>query len=112
VPRHPENRQLWCYGLEEKPRGFQVLPRRWVVERTFSRGWGRRGGSGQGLRAIAGDRGGHDLVGHEPHHMLRRLVSARSAEMPYEGLMKAALRPFAKQFLEEEFSEVHIQNSA
>jgi hypothetical protein len=78
----------------------QVLPRRWVVERTFSRGWGRRGGSGQGLRAIAGDRGGHDLVGHEPHHMLRRLVSARSAEMPYEGLMKAALRPFAKQFLE------------
>ncbi len=35
VPHHPE-RQLWRYGLEEKPRGFQVLPRRWVVERTFA----------------------------------------------------------------------------
>ena len=30
------DRQLWRYGLEEKPRGFQVLPRRWVVERTFA----------------------------------------------------------------------------
>ena len=35
VPYHRE-RQLWRYGLEEKPRGFQVLPRRWVVERTFA----------------------------------------------------------------------------
>jgi putative transposase len=35
VPHHPD-RQLWRYGLEEMPRGFQVLPRRWVVERTFS----------------------------------------------------------------------------
>ena len=35
VPHH-RNRQLWRYGLEEKPRGFQVLPRRWVVERTFA----------------------------------------------------------------------------
>lgn len=35
VPHHPD-RQLWRYGLEEKPRGFQVLPRRWVVERTFA----------------------------------------------------------------------------
>ena len=26
----------WRYGLEEKPRSFQVLPRRWVVERTFA----------------------------------------------------------------------------
>jgi putative transposase len=23
-------------ALEEKPRGFRVLPRRWVVERTFA----------------------------------------------------------------------------
>jgi putative transposase len=30
------DRQLWRYGLEEKPRGFRVLPRRWVVERTFA----------------------------------------------------------------------------
>lgn len=36
VVRHPE-RQLWRYGLEEKPRrAFRVLPRRWVVERTFA----------------------------------------------------------------------------
>ena len=35
VPHHPD-RQLWRYGLEHKPRGFQVLPRRWVVERTFA----------------------------------------------------------------------------
>lgn len=36
VPHHP-NRQLWRYGLEEKPRGFQVLPRRLVVKSTFAR---------------------------------------------------------------------------
>jgi putative transposase len=35
VPYH-QDRQLWRYGLEEKPRGFRVLPRRWVVERTFA----------------------------------------------------------------------------
>jgi putative transposase len=35
VPHHPD-RQLWRYGLEEKPRGFRVLPRRWVVERTYA----------------------------------------------------------------------------
>jgi putative transposase len=33
---HHRGRQLWRYGLEEKPRGFLVLPRRWVVERTFA----------------------------------------------------------------------------
>jgi putative transposase len=33
---HHRDRQLWRYGLEEKPRGFGVLPRRWVVERTFA----------------------------------------------------------------------------
>jgi putative transposase len=35
VPYH-QDRQLWRYGLEEKPGGFRVLPRRWVVERTFA----------------------------------------------------------------------------
>lgn len=35
VPRH-RNRQLWRYGFAEKPKGFQVIPRRWVVERTFA----------------------------------------------------------------------------
>jgi putative transposase len=36
VPRHPD-RQLWRHGLEEKPKkAFRVLPRRWIVERTFA----------------------------------------------------------------------------
>ncbi len=35
APSH-RARQLWRYGLEEKPRGFKILPRRWVVERTFA----------------------------------------------------------------------------
>ena len=35
VAHHPE-RQLWRYGLEEEPRGFRVMPRYWVVERTFA----------------------------------------------------------------------------
>ena len=34
-PRHPD-RWLWRYALEEKPCGFQVLPRRWMIERTFA----------------------------------------------------------------------------
>ena len=42
VPQHPD-KQLWRYGLKEKPQGFQVLPRRWVVERTFAwLGYARR----------------------------------------------------------------------
>ena len=36
VVRHPD-RHLWRYGLEERPKHtFRVLPRRWVVERTFA----------------------------------------------------------------------------
>ena len=35
TPRHPDRRP-WRHGLEEKPRGLQVLPRRWVVGRTFA----------------------------------------------------------------------------
>ena len=36
VVRHPE-RQLGRYGYEDKPaHTFRVLPRRWVVERTFA----------------------------------------------------------------------------
>ena len=27
---------MWRYGLGVKPRGFQVLPRRWVIESTFA----------------------------------------------------------------------------
>lgn len=36
VPHH-RNRQLWRYELEEKLRNFRVLPRRWVMEKTFAR---------------------------------------------------------------------------
>ena len=28
--------ERYAAELEEKPRGFRVLPRRWVVERTFA----------------------------------------------------------------------------
>jgi putative transposase len=35
VPFHRQ-RQAWRYGLEERPAGFHVLPRRWIVERTFA----------------------------------------------------------------------------
>ena len=28
--------QAWRYGPEEKAKGSQVIPRRWVVERTFA----------------------------------------------------------------------------
>jgi transposase len=35
VPTH-RDRHLWRYGLEEKPKGFQVIPRRWLVERTLA----------------------------------------------------------------------------
>jgi putative transposase len=35
VPKH-RDRHLRRYGLEEKPKGFQVIPRRSVVERTFA----------------------------------------------------------------------------
>ncbi len=35
VPRH-RDRHLWRYGLEGRPRGFRVPPRRWVIERTFA----------------------------------------------------------------------------
>jgi len=35
VPFHRQH-QAWRYCLEKKPVGFQVIPRRWVVERTFA----------------------------------------------------------------------------
>ena len=35
VPKH-RDRHLWRYGLEERPKGFRVVPRCWVVERTFA----------------------------------------------------------------------------
>ncbi|WP_431859244.1 transposase [Azospirillum sp.] len=35
VPFHRQ-RQAWRYGLEERPTGFQAIPWRWVVGRTFA----------------------------------------------------------------------------
>jgi len=59
VPHQPDQ-QLWRYGLEEKPRGFKVLPRR------SGRGAdlcvaGSLTAFQQGLRESARDRGCHDL---------------------------------------------------
>ena len=34
--RRRKGKFLLLFGLNEKPEGFQVLPRRWVVERTFA----------------------------------------------------------------------------
>ena len=66
VPYH-RNRQLWRYGLEEKPRGFRVLPRRWVVERTFA--WlGQARRLAKDYERLPETAGGHDLLGNEPDH--------------------------------------------
>jgi transposase len=35
MPKH-RDRHLWRFGLEDKSRGFQVIPRRSAVERTFA----------------------------------------------------------------------------
>jgi putative transposase len=35
IPKH-RDRRLRRYGLEEKPMGFRVVPRRWVLERSFA----------------------------------------------------------------------------
>jgi putative transposase len=40
------DRHLWRHGLEDKPRGFQVIPRRWVVERLSPGFRGRAGSRG------------------------------------------------------------------
>jgi transposase len=39
VAHHPDRQFFWRYGLEEKPRGFLVLPRRWVGSKGPSPGW-------------------------------------------------------------------------
>ena len=36
VAPQQRQRQAWRYGLEEKPKAFQVIPRRWVVGRIFA----------------------------------------------------------------------------
>ena len=73
VPHQPD-RQLWRYGLEEKPRGFKVLPRRWVRGADLCVA-GSLTAFQQGLRKVDGDRGGDDLRRDE-QLMLRRLARA------------------------------------
>ena len=63
VPHHPD-RQLWRYGLEEKPRGFLG------VASPLGRGADLRvaglvAAVQQGLREVARDRGGDDLRSDE-----------------------------------------------
>ena len=54
-------------GLGEGPKGFRVIPQRWVVERAFA--WlGQAKAAVQGSGEAAGDRSGHDLPGDGPHH--------------------------------------------
>jgi len=46
--------ELQVVKRTDKEKGFQVVPKRWVVERTF--GWlGRLSPTEQGLREVAGD---------------------------------------------------------
>ena len=65
IPRH-RDRQLWRYGPEEKPRGFQVIPRRWVDERTSA--WLGQSRRLARPRTPAGHRRGDDPRRHEPDH--------------------------------------------
>jgi transposase len=66
VPKHRE-RHLWRHGLREKPKGFQVIPRRWVVERTFACAAVALAQAGARLRAAAPDRRGDDPRGDVAH---------------------------------------------
>lgn len=92
VPRH-RDRQLWRYGLEEKPRGFLVLPRRWVVERTFA--W-----LGQ-TRRLAKDyerlpeTGVAMIYAAMSRIMLRRLASVARRNVSHKG-QKGALQTHCK----------------
>ena len=96
APRH-RDRRLWRYGLEEKPRGFLVLPRRRAVQRAFA--W-----LGQ-ARRLAKDyeRLPENAVAMihwaMSRIMLRRPASAPLAKMPRRRVRKAASRSIAKQFL-------------
>ena len=53
--------ELHVVKLPEAKRGFVLLPRRWVVERSF--GWAARSAFGQSLREAAADAGWTALRG-------------------------------------------------
>ena len=74
-----------------------------------SRGSGAGTEAGQGLRAIAGERSGHDLLGHKPHNAPQARQRGRLKCLK-KG-QDSSFEAFAEQFLEEEFSEVPLQNS-
>ena len=96
VPHH-RDRQLWRYGLAEKPRGFWVLPRRWVVERTFA--W-----LGQARRLAKDYERLPETAVAMIHWAMRRIMLCRLASAARQDASrratKAALKPIAKQFLE------------
>jgi putative transposase len=49
VPKH-RDRHLWRYGLEEKPKGFQVIPRRWLSRsRRLARDYERLPETGEAM---------------------------------------------------------------
>jgi len=97
-------------ALEEKPHGFLVLPRRWVVERTFA--W-----LGQ-ARRLAKDYERLPETGVAMIHWAMSRISCsagspvRQAEkLPKNAskrLRKAVLRPIAKQSLEGKFCELRV----
>src|SRR5215212_4850447 len=98
VPHQPD-RQLWRYGLGEKPRGFKVLPRR------SGRGAdlcvaGSITAFQQGLRESARDRGCHDLWRDEQvdveevgaSSMKRSRLVFAFAKLPLRGCLKSPSR--------------------
>lgn len=66
VPHH-RDRQLWRYGLEEKPRGFPSLGEKMGGGKDV-RVVGSVAAVQQRLRASAGDGGDDDLRGDESHY--------------------------------------------
>jgi putative transposase len=115
VPHHPD-RHLWRYGLEEKPSGFQVLPRRWVVERTFAwlgqarrlaKDYERLPSTTRGITVVRCAHGDFLLAGGISR--LKRYVLYYTASClktppdprfgPNPGHATAAGDPFAKRFL-------------
>ena len=96
VPHHPD-RQLWRYGLEEKPRGFRVFAEE-VGGREDLRVARPSSAAGQGLREAGGDRGRHDPCGHEPDYAPQTRPSGMLTRPRAEG-RGGGQNPFAKQFL-------------